>query len=128
MLGINVIEVDSPSPDLEHTACMQSLSNAGIYVLVRLFGRQPQAFYKNGSSYPDYESLTGSESLVDKFHEYPNLLGFYLDISGRSVKAIPVAKLWVRHIKGYIQKKRYRSIPVGINFWHQVRRTISKVV
>ena len=106
---------------------MELLANNEIYVMLNMMGRS-HAYMRNGTLSDHYEALESFESMIDRFKEYPNLLGFYLTVNWRHTQQMPAAKLWVRHIKEYIRKKSNRTIPVGLNVFHQVCSRTCKTV
>jgi hypothetical protein len=115
-LGVNVIRVYALNASADHTACMQSFNDAGIYVLANL-GDGVQDIFRTQTptwTHPLQGRFTG---LVDAFHDYSNLLGFIVAsevVTDRNrTAAMPFVKAAVRDIKAYTKTKGYRNIPVG---------------
>lgn len=114
-LQTNVIRVYALNVSEDHTTCMQLLDAAGIYVIADL--SQPDESIDREDPLWNTELFARYASVVDKFHNYTNILGFFAgnevtnEISNTAASAF--VKAAVRDTKAYIQEKGYRSIPVG---------------
>lgn len=111
-LGLNSIRVLSVDPSANHDSCMQSLSNAGIYVAIDVQGLS--ASDTAGSYNSTY--LQNVFATIDAFAKYDNTLLFSAGaavVNPASSTGIPYVKAVVRDMKGYIQQKSYRTVPVG---------------
>lgn len=114
-LQTNVVRSFGFNSSLGHSICMTQLANAGIHVLVDL-AAPGLTIQSNNPVWNDalYDRFT---SVIDAMHNYTNLLGFI--VGDNAVKGLdargsgPYVKAAVRDMKGYIQQKGYRSIPIG---------------
>ena len=116
-LQTNVIRTYPIDPSKDHSLCMNSLGNAGIYVFVDLvtpgFGISIVNPVWNDGLYSRYASV------IDAMHGYPNLLGFIIGdnvvtgIGHQLFDTGPFVKAAVRDMKAYMRQKNYRAIPVG---------------
>ncbi|KAK6464786.1 hypothetical protein DFJ63DRAFT_284874 [Scheffersomyces coipomensis] len=114
-LGVNAVRVYQINPILNHDECMNSLSDAGIYVIADL--SEPQnSIIRN---YPSWDTTLYDRysSVIDSLVKYPNTLAF---IAGNEVansletsNTAPFIKASIRDMKSYISSKNYRKIPVG---------------
>jgi hypothetical protein len=114
-LGINTIIILDFDPTASHSACMQMLQNAGIYVLIQLNGRTRSSYVVDGKSFSnwDYQFYQHFQKSIDTFQQYPNTLGFYIGSSVISPKILVKGKAALIHMKDYINSKKYRAIPIG---------------
>lgn len=114
-LRTNLISVYSVDPTQDHSSCMASLADAGIYVLLDLanttfsINRDDPAW-----SVDLYEHYT---AVVDEFQQYNNILGFVVgnEVANQAnnSNADAFVKAAVRDMKSYISSKDYRAIPCG---------------
>jgi Glucanosyltransferase len=122
-LGINTLVIGSPRAGANHDNCMRQLQDAGIYVIVRLDGKNQDTF-NNGPFLEipwDYNAYHHAQKVIDNFQQYTNTLGFYFNIyiqSERYLTWIPETKAGLRDMKEYVKSQRYRNIPVGILMYH----------
>ncbi|EGW34634.1 uncharacterized protein SPAPADRAFT_57685 [Spathaspora passalidarum NRRL Y-27907] len=111
----NVIRVYALDTTQDHTECMQLLQEAGIYVVADL--SQPDESINRASPSWDLDLLKRYTSVVDLFHNYTNILGFFAgnevtnEVSNTDASAF--VKAAIRDTKAYIKAKGYRTIPVG---------------
>lgn len=114
-LHVNSIRAYSVNSSLNHDACMQAFSNAGIYTIIDL------SLPVNGSI--DRLSPTWSTNLldlyintIDAFSKYDNVLAFNVGnevvIAANGTDAAPFIKSAVRDIKAYLISKS-SSVLVG---------------
>ncbi|KAK6202370.1 pH-responsive protein 2 precursor [Scheffersomyces amazonensis] len=114
-LQTNVIRVYALNATEDHTECMQLLQDAGIYVIADL--SQPDLSINRDSPAWNVELLERYTSVVDQFHNYTNILGFFAgnevtnNVSNTDASAF--VKAAVRDTKAYIKAQGYRDIPVG---------------
>lgn len=114
-LDTNVIRVYALDVDSDHTECMELLQEAGIYLIADL--SVPD--YSIDRSDPAWTTtlLNRYTSVVDAFHNYTNVLGFFAgnEVTNKAsnTDASAFVKAAVRDTKAYIKEKGYRSIPVG---------------
>ncbi|KJZ80499.1 hypothetical protein HIM_00349 [Hirsutella minnesotensis 3608] len=114
-LGANTIRVYHVDADADHDGCMKALDEAGIYLVVDLdtFGTyiEPVTLYWNSTQYDAYAKV------MDTFHRYDNVLGFFVGNENIAHKdaspAAPFLKAAARDMKAYRDRKGYRKIPVG---------------
>jgi hypothetical protein len=100
---------------------MQLFQEAGIYVIVTMTGQTPNAILMDGlaMSPGDYTRLDFIYSVIDKYREFSNTLGFIIT-ARTSSRQVPAYKLWMTEAKEYIRKRKYRDIPVGVFFRTEV--------
>ncbi|KAK6202662.1 uncharacterized protein RJT21DRAFT_21035 [Scheffersomyces amazonensis] len=114
-LGVNTIRVYQVNPASNHDICMNSLANAGIYVIADL--SEPSNSIDRSFPTWDITLYDRYTSVIDSLIKYPNTLAF---IAGNEVAnsqdttdTAPFIKASIRDMKNYIISKGYRSIPVG---------------
>jgi hypothetical protein len=121
-LGINTILVDQLSLGVDRSQCLQLLSDAGIYVLLKLNELRKSDSSGRFTAVRDYTILDWMRALVDEFHSTSNLLGFYLLLNSGAADELPLWKGWMKTVKeDYIKANGYRDIPVGAIHSHRVR-------
>ncbi|CZT20910.1 related to beta (1-3) glucanosyltransferase [Ramularia collo-cygni] len=116
-LGANAIRVYHVDPSADHDACMSAFSDAGIYVFLDLDtfdtyilpeANKPQW---NGTQFKRYAEV------MDAFHNYDNVAGFFVGNEGLNTGADSVAAPYVkasaRDMKAHRDSMGYRKIPVG---------------
>lgn len=114
-LKTNVLRVYSVNISLDHTTCMDLFNDAGIYILMDL--STPDHSIDRADPEWTVSLYDHYTAVVDAFHNYTNLLGFFAGnevTNNRSnTEASAYVKAAVRDTKSYIKAKDYRSIPVG---------------
>lgn len=114
-LQTNVIRVYALDVTKDHTECMQMLQDAGIYVVADL--SQPDVSINRADPQWDLELYDRYTGVVDLFHNYTNILGFFAgnEVTNKvsNTGASAFVKAAVRDTKAYIKKQGYRAIPVG---------------
>ncbi|KAM9899262.1 hypothetical protein OXX79_005829 [Metschnikowia pulcherrima] len=114
-LQTNVIRVYALNVTQDHTQCMEALAKAGIYVIADL--SEPDLSINRDDPTWTIELLNRYTAVVDAFHNYTNVLGFFAgnevtnEVSNTDASAY--VKAAVRDTKAYIAEQGYRSIPVG---------------
>ncbi|KAN0063211.1 1,3-beta-glucanosyltransferase [Thecaphora frezii] len=112
-LGVNTIRVYSVNSTLNHDACMKSLSDAGIYVILEL------ALPLNGSinrAEPSWDVglLSQYTDTIDAFAKYDNLLAVGLAnevvTQDSNTNAAPFIKAAARDIKAYLKAQKHDRI------------------
>ncbi|ORX47991.1 hypothetical protein DM01DRAFT_1410017 [Hesseltinella vesiculosa] len=114
-LGLNLIRVYEVDPKKDHTQCMKSFADVGIYILLDI------ATPKNSidRSRPDYtvQLYNGYKSAVNAFHDFDNMFGY---IAGNEVTndntntaASAFVKAALRDVKQYIKDNKKKILPVG---------------
>ncbi|TYJ51935.1 hypothetical protein B9479_007474 [Cryptococcus floricola] len=105
-LGINAVRVYSVNSSLDHDACMKTLSDAGIYLLLDL------SLPLNGSI--DRSSPSWTTNLLDQytatinvFNAYDNVLGYNVGNEvvnlASNTNALPFVKAAARDTKAYLK-------------------------
>jgi hypothetical protein len=119
-LGINTIRVYAVDNSLNHDACMQALSDAGIYVAVDVttsdFSLNNENEYTIRASYNEV-FLQHVFATVEMMSKYDNTLLFFsgneVIASNNQTWAAPYIKAVVRDIKQYLKQRNLRQVPVG---------------
>jgi hypothetical protein len=116
-LGANTLRVYhvDANPKIDHDGCMKAFADAGIYLMIDLdtFDTYivPSNLYWNQTQYERYAEV------MDKFHGYDNVLGFFVGNENIAKQedspAAPYLKAAARDMKAYRDSKGYRSIPIG---------------
>ncbi|CAK9438726.1 uncharacterized protein LODBEIA_P29500 [Lodderomyces beijingensis] len=111
----NVIRVYALDVSEDHTECMQALTDAGIYVIADL--SQPDESINRKNPQWNLDLFQRYTDVVDKFHNYTNILGFFagneVTNDHTNTDASAYVKAAIRDTKAYIKAKNYRTIPVG---------------
>ncbi|CAM9021247.1 unnamed protein product [Wickerhamomyces anomalus] len=114
-VNTNTIRVYALNESQDHTSCMQQLANAGIYVIADL--SEPSLSINRDSPAWDVQLYNRYTKIVDEFHNYTNVLGFFagneVTNDNTNTDASAFVKAAVRDTKAYIKQQGYRSIPVG---------------
>lgn len=114
-LKTNVIRVYAIDAASDHSACMDLLDAAGIYVVVDL--TTPSIAIDQEHPTWTLELYTAYTSVIDSLQGYTNVLGFFAgnEVSSNSSTTASAAyvKAAVRDMKSYIKTNNYRSIGVG---------------
>jgi 1,3-beta-glucanosyltransferase GAS1 len=114
-LGANTIRVYHVDSSQDHTACMQTFADAGIYLFVDLDTFDTQI----NPDKPAWNEtqLRAFEKVMDEFQKYPNTAGFFVGnevlTTGNNSIAAPYVKAAARDTKAYRDSKHYRKIPIG---------------
>ena len=114
-LGANTIRVYHVDGSQDHSSCMTTFANAGIYLFVDLDTFDTQINPDNPSW--NQTQLSLFEKVMDEFQKYPNTAGFLVGnevlTTGNNSVAAPYVKAAARDTKAYRKSKGYRDIPIG---------------
>lgn len=114
-LGANAIRVYHVDSSADHDGCMQAFEGAGIYVFLDL--DTFDTYVLPGEPTWDSTQYDAFSKVVDAFHAYDNVAGFFvgneLINGGADSIAAPYVKAAARDMKAYRDSKGYRNIPIG---------------
>lgn len=114
-LGTNLIRVYAIDPTADHSACMQMLDDAGIYVLADL--GSPAVSINRASPVWDTTLFARYTQVVDALQNYTNVMGFFAgnEVTNNltNTEASAYVKAAVRDTKAYIAAKGYHHMGVG---------------
>jgi hypothetical protein len=119
-MKINTLVYLSVDPSsASYSYCFKKLQDAGIYVIMRVDGWYRKGMYFQNNTIMriwDYNYYDYMENVIDTFQGYSNVLGYFISASTTyDGSTFLVRNAAVAHMKEYIRKKGYRSIPVGMN-------------
>jgi hypothetical protein len=122
-LGINTIITDTFNTVADHSSCMRTFEDAGVYIIALLTHEIDAGYRINGSVYRavDYTRFDGYYKLIDELSVYPNLLGIMVDMKDYKVdrlEMVPRYKATIRDMKEHIRRTTKRPIPVGAYGFH----------
>jgi 1,3-beta-glucanosyltransferase GAS1 len=107
-LGTNVIRTYAVNPDSDHSACMQLLADAGIYVIADL-GEPSLSINRDDPSW-DVDLFDRYKAVVDDLGSYTNVIGFFagneVTNNASNTDASAYVKAAVRDTKNYIAEKQ----------------------
>jgi hypothetical protein len=114
-LGANAIRVYHVDPTRDHSDCMKTFADAGIYLFVDMDTFDTQI--EQNDPHWNQTQFSAFQKVMDEFHQYSNTAGFFvgnevLTLANGSVAA-PFIKAAARDTKAYRDSKGYRDIPIG---------------
>ncbi|KAF1349788.1 glycoside hydrolase family 72 protein [Delphinella strobiligena] len=114
-LGANTIRVYHVDPTGNHTECMSTFADAGIYLFVDL-DTFTSAINADDPAWTESQ-YTAFQAVMDEFQQFDNTAGFFVGnevlTTGNNSIAAPYVKAAARDMKAYRNSKKYREIPVG---------------
>ncbi|PVI04934.1 glycoside hydrolase family 72 protein [Periconia macrospinosa] len=114
-IGTNSIRVYHVDPSAKHDDCMKTFEDAGIYIWLDLDTFDTQ-IEQTGPRW-NQTQLDRFSKVMDAFHSYTNLAGFFVGnevlTTGNGSVAAPYVKAAARDLKHYRDSKNYRKIPIG---------------
>lgn len=114
-LGANAIRVYHVDPSADHDGCMKAFSDAGIYAFVDL--DTFDTYVLPGTPTWNDTQYDAFQKVMDAFHAYDNLAGFFIGneliTTAADSVAAPYVKAAARDMKAYRDEKGYRKIPIG---------------
>lgn len=110
-LNTNLIRTYGVDPDEDHSACMQLLNDAGIYVIADL--GNPTFSINRANPQWNLELFDFFKKVVDKMAQYPNVVGFFVGNevtnNATTTDASPYVKAAVRDMKQYVKDQKYTT-------------------
>ncbi|KAG7191557.1 1,3-beta-glucanosyltransferase gas1 [Scheffersomyces spartinae] len=114
-LETNVLRIYAINSSLDHSGCMKTFADAGIYIIADL--SEPDLSINRDSPEWNLDLYQRYTDVVDEFVKYDNVLGFFagneVTNNKSNADASPYVKAAVRDVKKYISDKQYTKIPVG---------------
>ena len=115
-IGANSIRVYHVVAALNHDGCMSAFSDAGIYTWIDL-DTMGTYILANGKPRWTQNQYQAYQRVMDTFHKYDNVAGFFVGnemlTMGNDSVAAPFIKAAARDMKAYRDSKGYRQIPIG---------------
>jgi hypothetical protein len=117
-LGINTILTSGYNTIADHSACMHTFEEAGIYVIALLNEDIDTGYRINGSirAFDDYVLHDRFFKIINSLAVHSNLLGFMVELGDffdNGLQTVPTRKANIRDIKRYLRGSGHRNIPVG---------------
>lgn len=114
-LHANAIRVYHVDPTQNHDGCMAAFANVGIYLFLDL-DTFTTTIVQSAPTWTQSQA-SAFEAVMDAFHGYTNLAGFFIGNeviqTGAYSSAAPYIKAATSDLKAYRDKKGYRAIPIG---------------
>jgi len=115
-LGANSIRVYHVDADADHSGCMSTFADAGIYLWVDMDSMKTYITIDNQTSWTQQKS-DSYRAVMDNFQQFDNTAGFFVGNEVLNVvaeaPAAPYVLAAVADLKGYQNAKGYRKIPIG---------------
>lgn len=121
-LGVNTLYVSGYNANRNQKACMQQLSDAGLYVLVVINVQSEILEPFNGTiTYEDgYVNVNHMIRAGEFFRKWNNTLGLalwlgtFINYADVPPVVLPLNKRYIGDLKDYMRDRSYRSIPIGV--------------
>ncbi|KAF2093724.1 hypothetical protein NA57DRAFT_61427 [Rhizodiscina lignyota] len=114
-IGTNAIRVYHVNGHQDHSACMKTFADNGIYLWVDLDTFSTQIDQE--APHWNETQLSAFQEVMDEFQQYDNTAGFFVGnevlTTGNGSVAAPYVKAAARDTKAYRDAKHYRKIPIG---------------
>jgi len=112
-LGINAVQILYVNPALDHSACMNALADAGIYVFATL-GTPGNSVGLSSLVRWDEDMLNQYTAVVDSLANFTNTLAFSIGALWLPVEETLVyVKAAIRDVKQHMRERGHRDIPLG---------------
>ncbi|EHK21902.1 glycoside hydrolase family 72 protein [Trichoderma virens Gv29-8] len=130
-LGTNTIRTYAIDPSADHSACMELLQDAGIYVISDM--GEPSLSINRDNPQWNTKLFERYQKVVDELAKYPNVIGFFAgnEVSDKNnnTDASAYVKAAVRDTKKYIKNhsniKRWLGVGYAANDDKDIRDEIS---
>ncbi|KAG6001351.1 hypothetical protein E4U21_004427 [Claviceps maximensis] len=117
-LGTNVIRTYAVDPKADHSACVQLLNDAGIYIVSDL--SEPDTSINRDEPQWNTELFARYTAVIDELSQYSNVIGFFAgnEVSNQknNTQASAFVKAAVRDTKAYIKNNKKITRWMGVGY------------